>query len=604
MNPFLDGWMVLTQHIPAVFGIVLVLFLGCGVVSLLMLLIFDGKLTAAENFALSMGGCLLPVMFGGLSLLQSGGFQRIAALLLALMAISCGAAIVLRVRGQSGPMRRRDLALPGLIILFSVSVVLRLAFVSRAIVPSYFDSAEHYSLVKALLPACESCQTMSLPTSRYYHLGFHLLAAFLTRATGSGINATVLILGQIILAVIPVPIFFMLRHETGSNAAGLLAVLLAGFGWHMPAYAVNWGKYPALAGLVMIQFVLGTAYLMAREKRTGMRGVVLLVLAGAGIGMAAFLHTRSVIILGIAFAAWKLAGLWCQATKPLRSLILSVLLGGMLAEFLVLNASDMLESVFDPYLQDCAVISITMLVLSPFALGAHPRMAFSGVLTVFLLLAGLLVPVPGILPGYGSLTLLDRPFVEIILYLPLTIVGGLGYAGLAAHLRQRGQEHKVLAGASLFSANALLVGVLLLNVSINYNFYTSSCCQIVGYDDLVAMDWMDKNLAQDSRVLISTTELRIFESNTPGGYAGADAGVWITPLIGRQTLSLPYTTEFGPHDAMDWLCAERISHIYVGGMNESFSDPDLAAQPDRYRMIFSLPKARVFEVAGCLPVPA
>ena len=41
----------------------------------------------------------------------------------------------------------------------------------------------------------------------------------------------------------------------------------------------------------------------------------------------------------------------------------------------------------------------------------------------------------GVVPGYFNLTLLDRPFVEMTLYLPLSLIGGLGLAGLQQYLK-------------------------------------------------------------------------------------------------------------------------------------------------------------------------
>jgi hypothetical protein len=39
-------------------------------------------------------------------------------------------------------------------------------------------------------------------------------------------------------------LFFITKRETGSNIAALFTSLLAGFGWHMPGHAVNWGEIP------------------------------------------------------------------------------------------------------------------------------------------------------------------------------------------------------------------------------------------------------------------------------------------------------------------------------------------------------------------------
>jgi len=64
--------------------------------------------------------------------------------------------------------------------------------------------------------------------------------------------------------------------------------------------------------------------------------------------------------------------------------------------------------------------------LSIIAFRKYPRLAFSALLTVALLTGGLFIPVP----GSPYLTLLDRPLVEMLMFIPLAILGGLGCAGL------------------------------------------------------------------------------------------------------------------------------------------------------------------------------
>src|SRR5690606_32123855 len=113
-------------------------------------------------------------------------------------------------------------------------------------IPQYFDSAQHYLITRTLL---NTSGPLLPPSTGNYHIGFHLLLAFVTSTLRAQIIDTLLILGQIILAIIPLSIFFLVKGETRSNAAGIFAVMLAMLGWYMPAYAVNWGKYPALASL-------------------------------------------------------------------------------------------------------------------------------------------------------------------------------------------------------------------------------------------------------------------------------------------------------------------------------------------------------------------
>jgi hypothetical protein len=145
----------------------------------------------------------------------------------------------------------------------------------------------------------------------------------------------------------------------------------------------------------------------------------------------------------------------------------------------------------------------------------------------------------------------------------------------------------------------LFLILLLVNAFAHYNLYQANCCSIVGRDDLVAIDWMDKNLPARARILISSTELRVLASDSPQGSAGTDAGIWITPLTGRRTIPMPYQSDFGQQAVFDTLCQRRAEYIYVGERGAIFNNGLLSAHPDRYRLLLSMPKTKIYQVVGC-----
>jgi len=141
--------------------------------------------------------------------------------------------------------------------------------------------------------------------------------------------------------------------------------------------------------------------------------------------------------------------------------------------------------------------------------------------------------------------------------------------------------------------------LLLVNAFANYNIYPADCCSIVGRDDLVAIDWMDKNLPPEARIAISSTELHVLDTNAPHGAAGGDAGAWITPLTDRVTLPLPYQSDFSQQPIFNTLCKFGAGYLYVGEIGASFNIGSISAYPDRYRILLSMPKAKVYQVTGC-----
>ena len=116
--------------------------------------------------------------------------------------------------------------------------------------------------------------------------------------------------------------------------------------------------------------------------------------------------------------------------------------------------------------------------------------------------------------GYANTTLLDRPFVEMFLYLPLAMLGGFGLAGL-----QQTLQNKIDIRFNK-SIGVLFILLVSINAFFKYNLYPSDCCAIVSQDDLTAIQWIDKNLPQNAHILISSTDLNVLPTTAYQGSAG------------------------------------------------------------------------------------
>ena len=217
---------------------------------------------------------------------------------------------------------------------------------------------------------------------------------------------------------------------------------------------------------------------------------------------------------------------------------------------------------------------------------------------IFLLLGSLFIPVKGI-PGYIDLTLLDRPFIEMIFYFPFSLLGGLGSAGLGRKLQTR----QVKLGNANFLLSKMIgiffISAVLINALFKYEVYPSGCCSIVSRDDLVAIDWIDKNLPSEARILTSSTELRVLATDAFQGSAGGDAGTWINPLTGRVTMPLPYSSDFSQESTFNTLCQMEANYIYVGELGSTFDNTKIAPHPEWYKLLLSMPKVNVYQVIGC-----
>ena len=601
MNVIADIFSVLTNHWQLIAGIILMMLLSQVLLGSALRKIFGEMLHAGEYFALSAAGWTLPLSLTSVIWLASSAVLPVGIGTLLLLIILTVLAIALFLQTRKDLVPGSKVILWTLIALFSAFIFLRLAFVSQVIVPLYFDSAQHYLITNNLI---QSLAWKALPQGNavagaYYHIGFHLLTAFTTSAFRAEIINVILILGQMMVAAIPLSVFSVIKQETQSNAAGIFAVLLAAFGWYMPAYAVNWGKYPALASLPLIAFVISLASLTlrARDVLSPRKTLGLKVLLLLGALVTVLFHSRALVVFGIFALAWLLANGWLRLSTMWRVLTFFAALTGIVLTILFIRTKDIFGLLFDPYWEKGLLVTAGVLFLAVFAQWRYPRLAFASLLVILLLLGSLLIPIR--VPGYGTLTLLDRPFVEMILYLPLSFLGGAGLAGLEKSLQALAHKWTIKQVWLAPSLHVLFIGLLLVNAFATYNLYPADCCDIVGRDDLAAIHWVDKHLPSDARILISSTELRVLDTSSPQGAAGGDAGAWITPLTGRRTIPLPYQSDFSQQAIFDRLCQIDVGYIYVGETGAVFNNGLLSAQPDRYKILLSMPKTKIYQVSGC-----
>lgn len=481
-----------------------------------------------------MGLSLLHFLLARLFPLQAGFVVLGVALLCAALAL---------------PPARRGLS-PGLLfplLLFLLFAFLRLGYAAEALLPPYFDSAFHYGLIRRLLEM-EAGAPLRWPLQGWYHPGYHLITAGLFSFTGGSLSRVMLHFGQLLLAALPVPLYPLVRRLGGRAFAGWLAVLLAGFAWSMPAHAVDWGKYPALLGLLVFEFALGAA-LSGAGRTTALAALI-----------APLVHTRLLVLLGLAGTAWLASG-----ARRLSRWLLPFALALLAAEVLGALRDPLLAAALKPYL---VWGTLPLLPLAALAFRHSPRAALACLLALTGMLAALFLPLT------PALTLLDRPLVEMALFLPLALLCGLG----ADRLPRRW---------------AVLLTVLALLLSFNQsNFLPSACCRLAGPDDLAALHWLNANLPSGAVVGIASAALQISPEGEPLREAGTDAGVWVAPLTGRAAVPLPYATAFLQPGDHAQLCARGIGWLYAGSGPLSFSVPASRA----YREVFALPEARLFAV--------
>ena len=574
------------------FGILLFIALGQFLVIITLRGLFHEKLTFVEYFSLGLAGWIVPIALLSMSWLLLG-FASSASL--NRIMIPAGILLLIAILFRLKPDLEPDPSLKNIFVLLTlvlVSILVRLAFVSQAIFPSYFDSAAHYGIIRNIL---ENGRALLFVSMNYYHWGFHILAAFFAAGSNTDIAKTMLILGQMVLAFMPVSVFFLVKYLTRSSNAGIFAVILSAFGWYMPAHAANWGKYPALMSLALIPFVVSLAYVVLQNQgavtpQNKWKKYTILVLS---IVVTVLFHSRSLIILMIVSLAWIIAVWLGRLSLRNRSLIFITVFIGLVFEILFIQKQSIFLPLFDPYLNKGIWITTLVLLLSVFALREYSQVLFVCLFSVCMFLGSLFVPIP--VPGYGTLTFLDRPLVEMILYLPLALIGGLGLAGLEKLLPKL-SAWKFLSWETIYGVIMVLIA---FHALATHNFYPSNCCVLVGNEDVAALAWMQEYLPRDAYIGISVTELNVLPSDKIEGYTGGDAGIWITPLINRYTFPLFFHSDFGQEDVRNQLCQNRVSHLYIGALGQPFDLARLDEHPEWYELLLSRQKAKVYKVVGC-----
>ncbi len=483
-----------------------------------------------------------------------------------------------------------------LALFFLASLLLRLAYLRDIYLPPYFDSVEHLRIINALLDGWKShtlLDSTSNVTPTYYHLGYHLLASLLTLTLGAKTPNMMLVFGQVVLTFIPIPVFLLIWQKTKDLPSALFAALLAGFGWYMPAFAVNWGKYPALLGIFFFEILLLS---FQQDKKRNSFTKILIFL---GILIATIIHTRVLILILIAYTSWIFAKEIKDFSVDKKNSIIRILLFSIFIYLLSIQEDPLLKLALEPYLNNT---SLLILILSPFALKKYPRETYFILFFILFLLVTLFIPTAWALPQFPDQTLLDRPFVEIILFFPLALLGGFGLAGLVRTLQDLSRPYAQMQDKSRTTRNTLFfIFVLLFSFFTlkNYDFYPSACCDFVGYDDTLAFDWLDKNLPQDTQILIAGNQLNVVPNTTSSSLVASDAGIWITPLTGRKSIMLSHHLDFPSQEIFEELCKKEIDYIYLDNTSQSFKYSQLDKKPEWYKQTLILPSTSIYQLQSC-----
>lgn len=549
----------------------------------------------ADSAALSMAVSALLGMWLFIAGLRANawllaGFYAACLLALVLQALHRG----LPAWKGPGGMRSSLLAI-GLGVALVVSLAAWRFYQARNLaLPAWVDPVHHTLVVRVISEYGGVPPTLDpyLPVPFFYHYGFHLMAALFGAAARLPAAQSVLWLGQVINAFVALSVYRagLAIFPPGEGQSWLqrgapravLAALLVGFAFQMPAYYLSWGRYTLLSGLLVLGPLMAAARELyeAPDSRSAAVRVALLL---AGMCMVHYLALLLVLLFllllglagllrGLRFERFRLRLNW--RAMP-WALIVAALVGVLLAapwlwrvlsyNLTVLKNGTSL-SLPDGGLSDPAALakSFEYLVLMLGPRHSHVLLIFGA--------GGLLFALrrPGglrVLAAWTALLIvLDLPWgvklgpfrpdhYAIVQFFPASLfLADMLFSGGAALAQVWRGPAGQRAGAAvlLAAAGGLLVWGLRETRSV-----INSTTNFTNTADVAALEWVKTNTPATARFFINTT---LWQGTV---YRGVDGGYWLAPYSARSSVLPPSLYSVGPRPYVqqinDW--AKRATKV-------------------------------------------
>jgi len=461
--------------------------------------------------------------------------------------------------------------------IFFFFLIIRLGFIKGLLLPPYSDSPTHYSIVKMfLLPNRDDLYLRERIMRQYYHLGFHGITAWVSVVANNFDPLILALVGQFFLAILPVTVYLWISSTTDSLLASIVSSILAGFGWNMPAYAANWGKYPALVGIALLPVFLGIIHIAFREKKVKLNAVIILFVIGL-----VWIHSRLIVLLLFLVGIYVLS-YFIESIPFGIEILLAVCLSSLILILRPLFSPWNINEYFRYYVGAFGGATYFILLLILFAFYQYPMKSMKMYLWGTLVAFGTFIPMPSVMHKY-SLFILDRAFFEISFFLALAALGGLGAKGL----------RDIIGGKS----SGIIIAVILLlllyaNAGLFFSFSPEARTNYVTDDDLFAISWAGDKLPAEAEFIISG------ERNL-GHWINTDSGSWIKILSSRETYNLNYDFDWASEKKIHNLCddLERMipHYIYIGSTPKRFKINNYDVYP-RLELMLYLPDSQIYQL--------
>lgn len=447
------------------------------------------------------------------------------------------------------------------IVLMGV-IVFRFYQARDLVYPAWVDSVHHVLITQKFLDTGGIPQTLApeLDVPLYYHYGFHLVAALFSWISRLEPIRAVLWLGQVLNALVILGIYRLSKAIWKRTLPALLAALLVGFAFQMPAYYVTWGRYTLLAGLLVMLPAMANAYEFALKGFSWERASRLLVLtAGLILVHNLALYYYAVFLLSLLIER-GVTGYRNDDPNERRAILLkagkmslAVLAGILLASpwlirILTSHSAQLTVKLVVPNSENQNSYQYILFLLGPFHNYFLMGAAFIG------LAAAWIQKKTRALALWSSLlVLLSMPWglkfgpfrpdhMAIILFIPAALLLSAGWVQLCDWIANKTRPN--------FANGVFVVGALAV---LGWGFWqtrtvVNPVTVLADQADWNALEWIAQHTPADARFLTNTTNWQ-FQT-----YRGLDGGYWIIPQTGRFALALPGLYGYGnPDEKNQWI---------------------------------------------------
>lgn len=522
-----------------------------------------GKYSFGERLIIALG--LIFVYVPLLTLYSTyAGVGLSKWLIMALIVIS-GIVIIYNHRVGLRGFRWKQLAkLNGHYVLLAfilmVSILVRLVPVWDFIVPSGSDSCTH-AVVSQLIVERGGVPHSYQPYTSYvtfsYHFGFHSVISVLYLLSRIEITRLITIVSQLISAFALLSVFLFVGRLTKNKNMALLSAFIVGLVSIFPAYLVNWGRFTQLSGFFMLPIVLILIIESMQEEKCSLTFLSIASLSLAGLFLT---HVRVFVMGSVFLFCFLLVNAWGRSRQSFhlwRKGILIFILGVVVISpwifnlFLTAHGSPMFREIvatkfnlaflsrtpgsiaffslkrLEDSLSFYSTKWITGLALLGIILGVWQKNKL--ILTLLLWIALLFawcnprwirVPFSGFV---------DIKSLILSLYFPASIFVSYFIVHSSKRIRLPSRSRNIATVSLLICISLLCIRPMLTVVKKDRGYVTET--------DKVAMEWITKNTAEETKFLISSCEIPS-EPYGQTGLTGRDAGYWI-PYFTKRATTIP-----------------------------------------------------------------